>query len=47
MAKIMIFGFIISFILCVVINVGAFFAEKIMKKKTIKNYEQKIANKEE
>lgn len=47
MIKIFISFLIISFILCVVINIGAFFAEKIMKKKTIKNYEQKIADKEE
>lgn len=47
MIKILITFFIISFVLCVIVNCVAFFAEKIMKKKTIKDYEQKIAKKEE
>lgn len=47
MIKILLSILIISIVLCVIVNVIAFFAEKIMKKKTIKNYEQKIANKEE
>lgn len=47
MIKIFLSFLIVSFVLCVIINVGAFVAEKIMKKKTIKNYEQKIADKEE
>lgn len=47
MIKLLFSFLIISFILCVIVNIIAFVAEKIMKKKTIKNYEQKIANKEE
>ena len=47
MIKIFLFVLLVSFVLCVFINVVAFFAEKIMKKKTIKDYEQKIASKEE
>ena len=47
MIKILLTVFIVSFVVCVILNVVAFFAEKIMKKKTIKNYEQKMAKKEE
>lgn len=47
MIKILLSFLIVSFVLCVIINVGAFVAEKIMKKKTIKDYEKKMANKEE
>lgn len=47
MIKILLSFLIVSFVLCVIINVVAFVAEKIMKKKTLKDYEQKIANKEE
>lgn len=47
MIKILLTVLIVSFVLCVIVNVFAFLAEKIMKKKTIKNYEQKIAKKEE
>ena len=44
MIKILISFLIVSFIVCV--TVGAFFAEKIMKKKIIKNSE-KMSKKEE
>ncbi len=47
MIKILLSFLIVSFVLCVIINVGAFVAEKIMKKKTIKDYEKKTAKKEE
>lgn len=47
MIKILLSFLIVSFVLCVIINVGAFLAEKIMKKKTMKDYEKKTANKEE
>ncbi len=46
MIKILISFLIVSFIVCVTVNVGAFFAEKIMKKKIIKNSE-KMSKKEE
>ncbi len=47
MIKILLSFLIISFVVCVIINAAAFVAEKIMKKKTIKDHEEKTANKEE
>ncbi len=41
MGKFLIYGLIISLVLCVLVNGTAFFAEKIFKKKTVEKFAKK------